>query len=178
MVTTEDSRDVILSYQLAAGEPLAIEFVGNESFSRSELLGFLGLERRVLPLTRSAAPMLLRKLKSRYLREGFLDVSLQTDVVSTGSKSLASAPNGAAEPATVIQVSIDEGKRRYVSDFSFEGNDSISSGELREVLQLNRRAIWPLSYIREGFAGPEQFAGGLPDVSKQDTLKRVFLTQQ
>jgi len=107
-----------------------IKFVGNETFTRDELLAYMATRESNLFATyrynRRTLGRDLDNLGNFYVIEGFYDAELSVEDVQLRGDGLW---------ATIL-IGIHEGDRWHVSEIGFEGEQVISEVELREATSL------------------------------------------
>lgn len=114
---------------------MSIVVKGNEEIKEKDILDAIGLKKFDILNTR-----LLKtgtdRIKGLYRQQGFYNVGVSTQTTPT-------------EGGTTLTFTIDENKQLYIEDITFDGNEHISSRQLKSAMETSTR--WPLGvFSHEG----------------------------
>jgi outer membrane protein assembly factor BamA len=164
-----DAGRARVTVPVAAGPPVRFHIRGNRAFTDALLLSKLGLDSAVdEPLDTQVAAEMASRLRRFYVSAGWFGARVvQREMV---------ADDGAVQ----IVFAVDEQQRLWVEELRFDGNRSIRSAQLRDlVLDLLRETISTDAYpgADPGEVASTGVMGRIPDPPKSHTRiepTRVF----
>ena len=128
-----DGVRVIYDVQLAPRVRTPILINGNKAFSKGKVRDVLDLVEGAR-IDRARLDAACDKLRESYRKSYYNDARVTATLSETDDEGFAS-----------VTVDIDEGEREKLLNFEFEGNEAISSGELRSL--LGRPSPWNPFYV-------------------------------
>ena len=139
-----ESNEVALKFRITSRRPIEIKFIGNEQFSDAELMKLLELEKRSVPFGVGAIKSFAENIERLYQASGyyFAKVDLEDKSEETDKK--------------VFQINISESRRYSLRAIEFEGVQSISESELRDVIKTKEKGWFFLNRFSSGIVIREQ----------------------
>lgn len=139
---TNNKVDIALS--IRENRKLTIKIVGNPFYPPSRLKDVTKLyERR--SYDRYALRLAEKRLVKYYKKNGFLDPQISTQIKKPSKKEI------------VAEFTIEPGQQVQVKKVLFEGNESISKGELKKVISTEQNGLFEKAYFNEELIQQDRF---------------------
>lgn len=135
-----DDAEGALSVSIIPKGRVELRLIGNKHYSSEQLVQLLDLDDRLSPFTNRGIAELSELITQFYEAQGYFLCRVETHAL------------GEIEGKTVYEFEITEGDQIFISSIEIQGNEAISSKEIKSVIKLKPRASWPLGDLRKGIA--------------------------
>jgi outer membrane protein insertion porin family len=106
-----------------------ITFKGNEKIEREDLMEVLGVKKYSI-FNRNTFKDSLERLRDHYHQEGYYNVEIQGKIDDLPNNEVA------------LIYDIEEGKKVYIREIKFVGNDSFDDDDLEDVMEISEKGFF------------------------------------